>query len=140
MNKRENLISLYRRKGYQKAPVSFSLCPSQMKKFHEIYGADANPADVFGFSMREIGDGVLRAEDKDVSRFQRYYTDLKPGPANIGRISLGGPGIITAISPLSDSMMQPGAVPLGLARMMQPSGIIACLRLFSVITRLERAK
>ena len=79
MNKRENLISLYRRKGYQKAPVSFSLCPSQMKKFHEIYGADANPADVFGFSMREIGDGVLRAEDKDVSRFQRYYTDLKPG-------------------------------------------------------------
>ena len=61
MNKRENLISLYRRKGYQKAPVSFSLCPSQMKKFHEIYGADANVADVFGFSMREIGDGVLRA-------------------------------------------------------------------------------
>lgn len=79
MNKRENLISLYRRKGYEKVPYTFSLCPSQLAKFHEIYGADANVPDVFGFSDRNISDGILRPEDMDTTRFQRYYTDLKPG-------------------------------------------------------------
>ena len=79
MNQRENLISLYRRKGYEKVPFSFSLCPSLMEKFREVYGTDKSPAELFGFASRNVGDGILRAEDKDVSRFEKYYTDLKPG-------------------------------------------------------------
>ena len=79
MNKRENLISLYRRKGYEKVPFSFDLCPSLMKKFREIYGAEANPAETFDFAARSVRDGILRPQDMDVSRFEKYYTDLKPG-------------------------------------------------------------
>lgn len=79
MTKRENLISLYRRKGYEKAPYSFSLCPSLQKTFHEIYGADARYDEVFGFSSCDVCDGILRPEDQDTSRFLRYFDNLKPG-------------------------------------------------------------
>lgn len=79
MNKRENLISLYRRQGYEKAPVSFSLCPSLMEKFHSVYGPDASVEEVFDFSERHIAGGKLRPEDEDTSRFLRYYDTLKPG-------------------------------------------------------------
>lgn len=79
MNKRENLISLYRRKGYEKAPVSFSLCPSLMEKYRELYGAEHTPAETFGFSSLGVQDGVLRPEDRDTSRFLRYFDALKPG-------------------------------------------------------------
>ena len=53
--------------------------------------------------------------------------------SNMGFISLGGPGRSIAV-PLSDSIMQPGAVPTSFFKMMQPSGSIACFILFSGIT------
>ena len=79
MNKRENLLSLYRRTGYAKAPVSFDLCPSLMERFREATGSADSPADAYGFSQRAVSDGVLRPEDRDVSRFLPYHPDLKPG-------------------------------------------------------------
>ena len=79
MNKRENLLSLYRRTGYEKAPVSFDLCPSLMERFREVTGSAESPADYFGFSQRGVSDGVLREEDRDVGRFARYHTGCKPG-------------------------------------------------------------
>ena len=79
MNKRENLLSLYRRKGYEKAPVQFSLCPSLMEKFRQVAGPDARVDEYFGFSTRHISDGKLSAADLDVSRFRKYIPDLKPG-------------------------------------------------------------
>ncbi len=79
MTKRENLISLYRRKGYEKAPVSFSLCPSLMETYRRATGASVGPEETFGFSERSISDGILRPQDKDTSRFLRYFDNLKPG-------------------------------------------------------------
>jgi len=36
MTRRENLLSLYRRQGYQHAPVGFSLCPALWEKYKSI--------------------------------------------------------------------------------------------------------
>ena len=63
MNQRENLLSLYKRTGYEKVPFSFDLCPSLMEKFREIYGTDKSPAETFGFSSRGVRDGILRPVD-----------------------------------------------------------------------------
>lgn len=35
---RENLIGLYRKQGYEHAPVGFGLCPALMKKYKEVAG------------------------------------------------------------------------------------------------------
>ncbi len=88
MNKRENLISLYRRKGYEKAPVTFSLCPSLMEKYREVTGSALSPDEYYGFSSGYVSDGKLRPEDEDTSRFRRYIPDLKPG----GTIDIYGVG------------------------------------------------
>ena len=55
MNPRENLLSLYRRKGCEQAPVCFNLCPSLENEFKERHpGQDY--ADYFQFPMRLITD------------------------------------------------------------------------------------
>lgn len=79
MNKRENLLSLYRRTGYETAPVSFNLCPSLMEKFREVTGSSLRPDEYYGFSQRAVSDGKLRPEDLDTDKFRRYIPDLKPG-------------------------------------------------------------
>ena len=33
MNPRENLIALYRRRGYERAPVCFNFCPDLVREF-----------------------------------------------------------------------------------------------------------
>ena len=35
MTRRENFISLVKRKGYEKVPIDFRLCPSLSKKFDD---------------------------------------------------------------------------------------------------------
>jgi uroporphyrinogen decarboxylase len=56
MNPRENLLSLYRRQGFEKAPVCFNLCPDQERQFRERYPGRGDYQDVFGFPMRLITD------------------------------------------------------------------------------------
>lgn len=56
MNQRENLLSLYRRAGYEWAPVHFVLCPSLEKKFRQKYPGDYRYEEVFEFPMRVITD------------------------------------------------------------------------------------
>ena len=56
MNPRENLLSLYRRQGYEAAPVHLNLCPKQEAAFREKYGAQARYDEVFEFPMRVITD------------------------------------------------------------------------------------
>lgn len=79
MNPRENLLSLYRRTGYEKAPVSFSLCPSLQKTYRDVVGTDLPPEEFYHFPTRDIGDGRLCAQDADTSRFAPCHKDLKPG-------------------------------------------------------------
>jgi len=56
MNPRENLLSLYRRQGYEAAPVHFNLCPAQEATFHKKYGNQAPYDEVFEFPMRVLTD------------------------------------------------------------------------------------
>ncbi len=77
MTARDNLISLYRRKGYDKVPVSFSLCPSLYEIFKERTGK-TDYAEYFNFPVRNVDDLVPTHADAAV--FRSYYDfDLKPG-------------------------------------------------------------
>lgn len=70
MTKRENLISLYNRKGYVEAPVDFILCPWLYQIFKEKTGYE-NYEEYFGFSERRVGDLLLPETDREI--FRRYY-------------------------------------------------------------------
>ncbi|HBM81634.1 MAG TPA: hypothetical protein DD426_12515 [Clostridiaceae bacterium] len=77
MNKRDNLISLYRRQGYSDVPVEFNLCPSLYETFKERTGR-TDYAEYFGFSSRTVDD--LRLPDVDTEKFRSYYDyELLPG-------------------------------------------------------------
>ncbi len=56
MNPRENLLSLYRRQGYERAPVHFTLCPALEEQFRENYPGQADYEEIFEFPMRVITD------------------------------------------------------------------------------------
>ncbi len=77
MTKRENLLSLYRRKGYEKAPIHFNLCPTLLEKYKAYANNDAFFGDYFGFSRKGIGYGKLR--DTSTDKFLPYYDKLKEG-------------------------------------------------------------
>ena len=79
LSPRDNLLSLYRRQGYECAPVEISLCPAQEKMFTEKTGRPAREiADHYGFPFRGVQG--LRTVRADKNEFLRYYPDgLKPG-------------------------------------------------------------
>ena len=56
MTPRENLLSLYRRSGFESAPVHFHLCPELEKTFERNYPNQGSYADVFEFPMGVIAD------------------------------------------------------------------------------------
>jgi uroporphyrinogen decarboxylase len=56
MDPRENLISLYRRQGFERAPVQFVLCPALELEFERRYPDQGSYDEVFGFPMRVITD------------------------------------------------------------------------------------
>lgn len=73
---RENLLSLYRRKGYEYAPVQFSLCASQIQRFMQETGSD-DYAAYFNFPFRYAkGLSVRRHDEKE---YYKYYGDIKIG-------------------------------------------------------------
>lgn len=77
MTKRENLISLYKRNGYEKAQISFSLCPELEIIYKEKTGSSDSYVDYFGFSHKNVSDLTLKSYDKE--KYLKYYKDLKPG-------------------------------------------------------------
>lgn len=77
MTKRENLVSLWKRKSYKEAPVNFALCPSAYEVFKEKTGHE-DYAEYFGFPLRWIEDS--KPFDTDTGKFKAYYDfELKPG-------------------------------------------------------------
>jgi len=56
MTPRENLLSLYRRTGFEYAPVHFHLCPELEETFRRKYPDQGEYADVFEFPMQVITD------------------------------------------------------------------------------------
>jgi uroporphyrinogen decarboxylase len=78
MNPRENILSLYRRQGYEKAPVDFHLCPSLEETYKTKYGGDTWYGERFGFAARGVSGG--RLFDNDTAKFKQWYPyELKPG-------------------------------------------------------------
>ena len=49
MTARENLLSLYRRRGYAFAPVEFEMCPALREKMERAIGKGVTPAEYFGY-------------------------------------------------------------------------------------------
>lgn len=65
MDQRENILKLWRREGFEFQPVHFDLCPALERKFHEVYGEEADYRDVFEFPFRNLRTGFLRQEFRD---------------------------------------------------------------------------
>lgn len=70
---RENLISLFRRKGYKNVPVQFDLCPSLIDAFRKKTGSRLSFQEFFNFPMREIAFPDP-PEQKKVN-WKRYYPE-----------------------------------------------------------------
>ena len=79
LSPRENLLSLYRRQGYEYAPAEIMLCPAQARAFTQHTGRPENElADHFGFPFRGVQG--LRQVTADKAEFLRCYPGgLKPG-------------------------------------------------------------
>ena len=78
MDKRSNLVSLLRQRGFGEFPVQFSLCPALEKQFRDRTGSDLDYEDYFGFSDGNIPG--LRPPERDAKIFLPYYRQpLKPG-------------------------------------------------------------
>ena len=79
MNRRENLISLLKRKGYDYAPVSFDLCPSLEKVFEQRTGEKAETyKEYFNMPWRDV-IGLYPKASADEAEFRKYYSKLKDG-------------------------------------------------------------
>ncbi|MDR1438499.1 MAG: uroporphyrinogen decarboxylase family protein [Clostridiales bacterium] len=74
--KRDNLLSLIRRKGYDETPFDFGLCPILENTYRERTGSGLACADYFGFSTRDLPP--VAAEDGDLARFYPYHGPLGP--------------------------------------------------------------
>ena len=79
MDQRENILKLWRREGFEFQPVHFDLCPALERKFHEVYGEEADYRDVFEFPFRNLRTGFLRQEFRDWN--ERCYSgrEFLPG-------------------------------------------------------------
>jgi uroporphyrinogen decarboxylase len=77
MTPRENLLGLFRRQGYEYAPVEFDLCPSLQSVYKEATGSDLGPNEYFGFPERFVEGPRLAPPEID---WARYFPDgLKEG-------------------------------------------------------------
>lgn len=80
ISQRDNLLSLYRREGYERAPVHFVLCPALEGHFRRVHAGGQAYEVVFDFPMRVITDpgfpwisekeGFVPARQWD---YERYY-------------------------------------------------------------------
>lgn len=75
---RENFLSLYRRQGYEYAPVSFDLCPSLQEEYQRRYGNDIPYIDKFSFPQRGVSEPRL-PKSAPVDWTSYYPEGLKPG-------------------------------------------------------------
>ena len=75
LSPRENLLSLYRRQGYEYAPLRFDLCDSQHRRFI----AETGQSDYFAyFNFPSRAFPKLSVERKP-EKFYKYYKAVKPG-------------------------------------------------------------
>lgn len=75
MTNRENFLSLLRRRGFERVPVEFSLCPHLVEVCKEKLGVD-DYVEYFGMPWRNVED--LRLLDYDVEKYRGHavYVNL----------------------------------------------------------------
>ncbi len=73
---RENLISLYRKNGYDYAPVYFDLCPSKVSEFKENF-SDSDYRQYFAFPEINVPDLVV--EPVEFEKRLSYIDNAAPG-------------------------------------------------------------
>ena len=72
MNKRENIISLYKRKDYEFVPVSFNLCPSLVEEYIRQTGdKTGNYQEYFDLDVRTVDGFPVLPQDNN--QFKKYY-------------------------------------------------------------------
>ncbi|MHB1484999.1 MAG: uroporphyrinogen decarboxylase family protein [Saccharofermentanales bacterium] len=77
MNKRENYLSVVKRKGYEKVPTGFGMCPSLSEKFHD-YLKNNNVELDFDPCHRVVPGLQVKNYDPDI--YRKYYGfELKEG-------------------------------------------------------------
>lgn len=81
MTPRENLLSLYRRSGYEFMPVTLPMSPAAAKKMRDALGPDTDPGEYYGypegFALAVAPAAGLRSE-QDVDWRQFYDRELRP--------------------------------------------------------------
>ncbi len=78
MNKKENLIAIIKKQGFEEIPVVFSLCPSLVETFKEKTQSKDTCGDYFDMPWSNIDD--LRLIDHDTEKYRSYYNfELKEG-------------------------------------------------------------
>ena len=81
MTPRENLLGLYRRQGYENAPVGLGLCPALREKYREVAG-DMPMSEYFDYPEGFAGRGVpgLHLRPRDPVDWTVYFdAPLKAG-------------------------------------------------------------
>lgn len=71
MNQRENLLSLLKRQGYERAPYEFSLCPSLVESYHKNENTQVEYREYFEMPLKSV-PGLI-PDDTDKSRFLSYH-------------------------------------------------------------------
>lgn len=76
MTPRENIISIFHRKGFEKIPVQFSLCPSQVETFRKMTGAE-DYAEYFDFPWRNLPQPKLKTSIAEhiKNKWNEYYDE-----------------------------------------------------------------
>ena len=72
VNKRDNLLSLLRRTGYESVPVHFDMCPELAAKMENLIDRDE-----IGIPWENICDSRLVPAAREA--YEGFYTNLQPG-------------------------------------------------------------
>ncbi|MDD3339381.1 MAG: uroporphyrinogen decarboxylase family protein [Lachnospiraceae bacterium] len=86
MTNRENFLSLIRRKGYERVPVEFVLCPSLEQQIKDQLGTE-DYEEYFGFPWRRVED--IRLKDHDVNQYRQYFDPPLAEGADIDQWGIG---------------------------------------------------
>lgn len=96
-NARDNLLSLYRRRGYDFVPVEMNFCPAIQKKFMDHNPGLTDPSKVFDFSARSVpGPRCRHLETPDWMKYYRGKT-FKEGTSIDGNGVAHEPGSEAAV-------------------------------------------
>jgi uroporphyrinogen decarboxylase len=77
MTPRENILGLFRKTGYETAPVCFDLCPLKDEEFRKKTGSDKSYRDYYNFPWKSTAAPERKWETPD---WRKYHgPDLKEG-------------------------------------------------------------